>query len=311
MTNERSAMPETAVRIVETTGARLHTESAGTGPDLVLISGGGGDAGMYEAVVPLLADRYRVITFDRRGNSRSPFTDPHAAIDVATQAADVIAILDAYAIDRAHIFGNSGGAIIALELLAAHADRLTDAIVHEAPVVQLLPETSPARSEIAELLKLATEKSPLRAFAAFGVMTMPNVPRVLRSNFGQALMAGGSRISLSIGAALRRITRAHPSTMTRQLNNADLLLRRELPAFLFDYRPDLSALRKVAVPWRLAAGRDSVGKPYYVATHALAGELGRDCVEFPYGHVPYQLQPEEFVDRLLELFDEMDERTLR
>ncbi|WP_433198383.1 alpha/beta fold hydrolase [Nocardia sp. CA-107356] len=307
MSSERSVMTETAVRIVETTGARLHTESAGTGPDLVLIPGGGGDAGMYEAVVPLLTDRYRVITFDRRGNSRSPFTDPHAAIDIATQAADVIAILDAYAIERAHIFGSSGAAIITLELLAAHADRLHDAVVHEAPLVQLLSEGSPARSELAEIGRLAVEKSPLRAFAAFGVLTMPNVPRVLRSSFGQVLMAGGSRVSLTIGAALRRLTRARPSTMTRQLNNADLLLVRELPAFCFDYHPDAAALRKVAVPWRLGTGRESVGKPYYLATHTLAGELGRDCVEFPGGHVPYQLQPEAFVDRLLELFDEMGE----
>ncbi len=293
------------MRIVETPGARLHTEAAGTGPDLVLISGGGGDAGMYETVVPLLADRYRVITFDRRGNSRSPLTDQHAAIDIATQAADVIAVLDAYAIDRAHIFASSGAAIITLELLAAYEDRLIDAIMHEPPLVQLLPVDSPARQELADLCELAITKGPIRAFAAFGVMTMPNVPRTFRSNAGQALMAGASRASLAIGAAFRRITRTQPSTMTRQLNNADLLLRRELPAFCFDYLPDLPALRKVEVPWRLATGRESVGKPYYVATHALADELGRDCVEFPGGHVPYQLQPEQFVVRLVELFDEM------
>ncbi|WP_433524495.1 alpha/beta fold hydrolase [Nocardia pseudovaccinii] len=289
------------MRIVDTPGARLHTEAAGTGPDLVLISGGGGDAGMYEAVVPLLADRYRVITYDRRGNSRSPLTDSHAAIDVATQAADVIAVLDAYAIERAHVFGSSGAAIITLELLAAHADRLIDAVVHEPPLVQLLPAESPARQEIADIGALAVAKSPMRAFAAFGVMTMPNVPGILRSSPGQTLLAGASRVSLAIGAALRRITRTQPSTMTRQLNNADLLLRRELPAFCFDYHPDLAALRQAEVPWQLATGRESVGKPYYVAAHALAGELGRDCVEFPGGHVPYQLQPKEFVTRLVEL----------
>lgn len=295
----------TAVRIVETPGARLHTESTGTGPDLVLISGGGGDAGMYEAVVPLLAARYRVITYDRRGNSRSPFTDPNAAIDIATQAADVVAVLDAYGIERAHVFASSGAAISTLELLAAHADRLIDAVLHEPPLVQLLPVESPARQAIADIGTLAVAKSPLRAFAAFGVLTMPNVPRVFRSSLGQSLLAGGSRVSLAIGAALRRITGAQPSTMTRQLHNADLLLRRELPSFCFDYQPDLAALREVEVPWRLATGRDSVGKPYYVATHTLADELGVDCVEFPGGHVPYQLQPEDFCTRLSELFDEM------
>lgn len=256
---------------------------------------------MYEAVVPLLADSFRVITLDLRGNSRSPLTEPHAAIDVATQAADVITVLDAYAIERAHIFGSSGVAVITLELLAAYEDRLIDAVVHEPPLVQLLPAESPARQEIADIGELAISKGPMRAFAAFGVMTMPNVPRVLRSNPGQALMAGASRAALAVGAALRRITRAQPSAMTRQLNNADLMLRRELPAVCFDYRPDLPALRKVEVPWRLATGRESVGKPYYVATDALADELDRDCVDFPGGYVPYQLQPEQFVARLVEL----------
>ena len=75
-------------------GARLYTERAGDGPPLLLISGGGGDAGMYEEVVPLLAHRYTVLTYDRRGNSRSRFTDPDAAIGVAAQAGDAIAVLD-------------------------------------------------------------------------------------------------------------------------------------------------------------------------------------------------------------------------
>src|SRR4051794_22504232 len=95
-------------------GARLYTERAGNGPPLLLISGGGGDAGMYEDVVPLLAERYTVLTYDRRGNSRSRFTEPDAAVDVAAQAGDAVAILDHYGVDGAYVFGSSGGAIFAL-----------------------------------------------------------------------------------------------------------------------------------------------------------------------------------------------------
>jgi pimeloyl-ACP methyl ester carboxylesterase len=296
---------EAAARIVDVPGARLHTESTGAGPALVLIAGGGGDAAMYEAVVPLLADRYMVVTFDRRGNSRSPLTDHAARIDVTTQAGDVVAILDAYGIDRAHVFGSSGSAIITLELLAHHGDRLRDAVVHEPPLVQLLPMDSPARREIADIGRLAVERSPLRAFAAFGAMTMPNVPRVLRTAVGQAGMAGASRIALAVGAPVRRVTGAKPPTMARLLGNADILLRREFPAFCFDYRPDLDALRKTHIPWRLAVGRDSVGRPYEVATRALADELGTGTAEFPGGHVAYQLQPAEFTARLLDVLDEL------
>ncbi|MGO4613685.1 alpha/beta fold hydrolase [Nocardia sp. 2YAB30] len=294
-----------AVRMVDVPDARLHTEAAGTGPVLVLISGGGGDAGMYEQVVPLLAERYTVLTFDRRGNSRSPFTGPTARIDPATQADDVVAVLDAYDVERAHMFGNSGAAIITLELLAHHADRVLDAVVHEAPLVQLLPEDSPARQEIARIGELAVERSPMRAFAAFGAMTAPHLPAALRSSFGQAVLAGAGRSAVTVGSLVHRVTHRRPATMTRMLGNTDLLLRRELPAFCFDHRPDLAALRSVDVPWRLAVGTESAGRPYYVATEALAAELGRQITEFPGGHVPFQSQPAEFAEHLTAVLDDM------
>src|SRR5690242_8069585 len=210
-------------------GARLYTELAGQGPPLLLISGGGGDAGMYERAVALLARSHTVLTYDRRGNSRSRFTDPEAAIDVAAQADDVVAILDHYGIDRAYVFGGSGGAIIALDVLARHPDRLLGVVAHEPPVMSILPDGSPERPALARIGWIAREKGPLRAYAAFGAMTMQDPPWLFRSSIGQALVASASWIALPLGAVARRVTGAQPSSMTRQLGNADLLLRRELP----------------------------------------------------------------------------------
>jgi pimeloyl-ACP methyl ester carboxylesterase len=291
MTSEYVTVPE----------ARLYTERTGDGPPLLLISGGGGDAGMYEEVVPLLAERYTVFTYDRRGNSRSRFTDPDAAIDVAAQASDVVAILDHYGVNRAYVFGGSGGAIIALDVLAHHTDRLLGLVAHEPPLVSIFPVDSPERRALAEIGRIAREKSPLRAYAAFGAMTMDDPPWLFRSAMGQALVAGASRIALPVGAAVRRITGGEPSSMTRQLGNADLLLRRELPIIGLDYQPDLSVLRDVAVPWRLATGRDSVGKPYYRPAHVLAEQLGMPCEEFPGGHTVYIEQPRQFTETLEEI----------
>ena len=182
------------------------------------------------------AHRYTVLTYDRRGNSRSRFTDPDAAIDVAAQAGDAVAVLDHYGVQRAYVFGGSGGAIIALEVLAHHADRLLGLVAHEPPLVSLLPNDSPERRALTEIARLAQQKSPLRAYAAFGAMVMDDPPWLFRSAMGRALVAGATRIALPVGAAVRRITGGAPSSMTRQLGNADLLLRRELPA----HRPGLS-----------------------------------------------------------------------
>lgn len=285
-------------------GARLYTERAGDGPPLLLISGGGGDAGMYEEVVPLLAKHYTVFTYDRRGNSRSQFTDPDAAIDVAAQAGDAVAILDHYGVSRAYVFGSSGGAVIALDVLAHHADRLLGLVAHEPPLVSILPSDGPERRALAEIARLAREKSPLRAYAAFGAMVMEGPPWLFRSSIGQALVAGASRVALPVGAVVRRVTGVEPSSMTRQLGNADLLLRRELPLIGLEYQADLPALREVAVPWRLATGRDSVGRPYYAPAHVLAEQLGVPCDEFPGGHTVYIEKPREFTELLEKILEE-------
>jgi pimeloyl-ACP methyl ester carboxylesterase len=238
-----------------------------------------------------------VISYDRRGNSRSTFTDPRAAIDMPTQAADAVAVLDHYGIDRAHVFGGSGGAIIALDVLARYPDRLLGLVAHEPPLVSVLPDDSPERQELAGIGRIAREKGPLRAYAAFGAMTMDDPPWLFRSPVGQALIAGASWVALPVGAAVRRITGGRPDSMTRQLANADLLLRRELP-LCFDHRPDLAALRETRVDWVLATGRRSVGKPYHRPAHVLAEQLGVPCEEFPGGHTVYVEQPREFAEAL-------------
>ncbi|MFB9507736.1 alpha/beta fold hydrolase [Streptomyces aurantiacus] len=283
--------------------ARLHTERLGQGPALVLISGGGGDAGMYEDVVPLLAERFTVITFDRRGNSRSPLADPAAPVAVARQADDVIAILDHYGIERAYVFGNSGGAIITLELLAHHAGRLLGAVVHEPPLIQVLPCDSPERKALEDIERLGREKGPLRASAAFGAMTLSRPPRMFVSPRGQAVIAAASRVLLAAGGPVRRATGREPDTMTRMLGNSALLIERELPDFCFAYQPDLEALRHVDVPWCLATGRDSQGRPYHRPAHVLSGLLGVACEEFPGGHTVYQRLPAEFTQRLTTILD--------
>ena len=56
--------------------AELYVERRGTGPALLMISGGGGDAAYHTRVGDLLGDSYTVLTYDRRGNSRSTVDDP-------------------------------------------------------------------------------------------------------------------------------------------------------------------------------------------------------------------------------------------
>ncbi|GAA1246803.1 hypothetical protein GCM10009676_36270 [Prauserella halophila] len=57
--------------ILHVPGARLYYEVRGDGPLLVLIPGAPGNARVFTALADQLAQRYTVLTYDRRGFSRS------------------------------------------------------------------------------------------------------------------------------------------------------------------------------------------------------------------------------------------------
>ena len=81
--------------VIDVNGTTLYYELRGDGPPLLLIVGSTGDAGHWTAVADALADEYTVLSYDRRGNSRSPAPDGRAAAPVHEQAEDAAALLTA------------------------------------------------------------------------------------------------------------------------------------------------------------------------------------------------------------------------
>jgi 3-oxoadipate enol-lactonase len=114
-----TTVPPTASFDVEIPQGRLRGEESGSGTAVVLIHGFSFDRSMWDPQVTALADRYRVIRYDLRGFGRSGA--PAAGRD---HVADLLALLDALAIDRAQLVGLSLGANIALAAAAFHPDRV-------------------------------------------------------------------------------------------------------------------------------------------------------------------------------------------
>lgn len=138
-------------------GADLYFERRGRGPALLLILGGGGDCGYYAALAGILASEYTVITCGRRGNSRSRLHEDNAELVMAEQSADALAVLHASGFTSARIFGNSGGATIALDL-AAHHPHVAEAVVaHEPPVLAVLPDAAACRAIYDDIGKVLHE----------------------------------------------------------------------------------------------------------------------------------------------------------
>ena len=101
---------------------RLAYDVHGDGEPLVFVHGLGYDRFGWGPMPELLAHDFRVVVLDNRGVGDSDVPDgPYA---VAQMADDVVAVLDAAAIESAHVFGVSLGGYIAIELALSHPERV-------------------------------------------------------------------------------------------------------------------------------------------------------------------------------------------
>lgn len=108
---------------VQVEGVRLYYEEAGEGTPLVFVHEWGGEAASWAPQVRYFARRYRTIAFNARGYPPSDVpTDPDA-YSQSRAVADIRALLDALALDRAHVCGLSMGGYATLLFGLAHPDR--------------------------------------------------------------------------------------------------------------------------------------------------------------------------------------------
>jgi 3-oxoadipate enol-lactonase len=107
---------------VQIGGIRLAYEVHGDGPWVVLAHGGGLDRRMWRPQVPALAERYRVVAFDFRGQGESDA--PETGYGPDNLLDDLAGIIDELGIDRLHLVGLSQGAAIAQAYAVEHPERV-------------------------------------------------------------------------------------------------------------------------------------------------------------------------------------------
>jgi len=94
-----------------------YVEVAGDGPAVVLLHAGVADSRQWEPQWPALAERHRVLRYDRRGYGRSSL--PAFAY---TDFDDLVAVLDAAGMSDVAVVASSGGGVRALQLAANRPD---------------------------------------------------------------------------------------------------------------------------------------------------------------------------------------------
>ena len=257
-------------------GATLHWQRRGEGPALLVLQGGDGDADASA----LLAERlsgFTVVTYDRRGLSRSELEAP-GAVELPTHTSDALAVLDAATAAPAFVFGTSIGATIGLDLAARFPGRVRRLVAHEPPATELLAPADRAATDAArdEIDALYREKGVLpamrRFFAGTGIDFMDREPDV-----------------------------GLPPANGARLKNLKFFLENDAQA-VRRFALDVPALRAVADRLVVAAGVSSRGLWIRRCAEVLAEQLGLPLADFPGGHGGYAAHPRGFAERLTALF---------
>jgi pimeloyl-ACP methyl ester carboxylesterase len=95
-------------------GVKLHYEEAGSGTPIIFVHEFGGNYRSWEMQMRYFARRHRCITFAARGYPPSDVPQDVAAYSQQNAATDILAVLDALAIARAHVVGLSMGGFATL-----------------------------------------------------------------------------------------------------------------------------------------------------------------------------------------------------
>ncbi len=122
---DETALPElegVEHRFVDVRGARLHVAEMGQGPPVVLLHGWPQHWWTWRLLMPLLADRHRVLAPDLRGFGWSEAT--RRGYRKEELADDVAGVLDALQIDRASLVGHDWGGVVGFLVCLNHSDRV-------------------------------------------------------------------------------------------------------------------------------------------------------------------------------------------
>lgn len=250
--------------------SELYWDVRGAGPAVLLIAGTPGDAGQFEDLASALTDRRTVVSYDRRGTSRSPSPAGWTTTSVAEQADDAAAVLTASGGSPALVYGTSNGAAIALELARRHPALVRAAVLHEMPLISVLADPGP----VAELVS-----GVIGAGMADGG-TRGGLQAFLEFAFGPEVVDGWS-----------------PALRERMLANADMVFGLELPAFQ-SYRPDESALAAITAPIHVVVGAEQQAPFFREAAQWLAGCVGTSVQDWPGAHGPQFTCPSELADAI-------------
>jgi pimeloyl-ACP methyl ester carboxylesterase len=141
----------TTATVTSKDGTRLVVDIAGSGPPIVLVSGGSVHRTSNAGLADVLGADLTTYNYDRRGRGDSGDTLPYA---VEREIEDIEAVIE-LAGGTAHLYGSSSGAALALEAAAAGAP--VDKLVLWEPPYNLDPAGRPPADSVEQLDRMVAE----------------------------------------------------------------------------------------------------------------------------------------------------------
>ncbi|MGP5414373.1 alpha/beta fold hydrolase [Brachybacterium paraconglomeratum] len=258
------------------------------GREVLLVIGQPMTADGFSDLIAELPDR-TVVAYDPRGLGRSTRSDGSALNDPSLQAEDLhVLITDLGA--PVQMFASSGGAVAALDLLAAHPEDVSRVVAHEPPVMGVLPDAELAERANDAVGRAYQERGWGAGLAAFLAMSM------WQGEFTEEFLARPLPDPAQLGLPDQDDgTREDP-----------LLSGTSAP--VTSYQPDLEALRAAGDRLVLAVGEQTGEALTARTTRALAEALGTEPLVFPGDHGGFAVgdpshpgDPAAFATRLREV----------
>ena len=223
-------------------------------------------AGGFPSLAAYIPDRTLVSYDPRNSGERSIVEDPSTPITPEIQADDVHRVIEAVGGGPVDLFASSGGAIVALALVAKYPNDVRTAVAHEPPLAALVQDREHAvaatrainatyhrrgsGAAMAHFIQVVSHTGP---FTAEDAAAPPPDPAA----FGMPADDDGIRTDLMLEHNMRWLT---------------------------TFEPDFEALKRAPTRIVLAAGEESEGILASRGAYAAAQRLGSKVVIFPGGH---------------------------
>lgn len=227
------------------------------------------DASGFVSLASHFEDR-PVVTYDARTTGRSSAAVGDALLTPHDHAADLHRLIAALDVGPIDLFASSGGAIVALALVAAHPDQVRTLVAHEPPIAAVLPDGERQLAAAEDIHRTYQTSGMGQAMAKFLVLVGQQGP--LPADYATRPAPDPADFGLPSEDDGRR---------------DDPMLGQSIATFL-PYRPDFEALGRASTRIVIAAGEESGGKSDGVmmarAAFGVAERLGSAPAIFPSHH---------------------------